>query len=189
MGIRISGGALRGRVLKSPKGEAVRPTAARVREALFSVLGQGLHGMAVLDLFAGVGTLGIEAASRGASDVIFVERDRRTSGLLQANAELLDGLASTEILTMDVGRALSLLARRADPFDLVFLDPPYRRGLSASCLNELATRAATLIAEHGRIVAETDVEDELPAPLPGLTLLQRRTYRQTALTLYAREAR
>ena len=189
MSIRITGGVLRGRLLRSPRGEAVRPTSSLVREALFSILGQRLEGLAVLDLFAGAGTLGIEAVSRGAGRVVFVDRDRRTAALLGVNAALLDGLAEVEILAMDVGRALLLLGRRGDPFDLVFLDPPYRREAAAACLDQLAASPATLVAEDVRIVAETDVDDELPATRPGLVLLRRRVYGQTALTLYAKEAR
>ncbi len=189
MGIRVTGGVLRGRALGSPKGAAVRPTAARVREALFSILGQRLDGWSVLDLFAGAGTLGVEAGSRGASPVVFVERDRRTAALLQRNVALLDGWSEAEVLVCDVRRALGLLARRGQAFDLVLLDPPYRRGAAAACLQELAGSAATLIAQDGRIVAETEVDDELPASLPGLVLLQRRVYGQTALMFYAREPR
>ena len=189
MSIRISGGELRGRLIKSPRGDGVRPTASRVREALFSVLGQRLDGLEVLDLFAGAGTLAIEAASRGASRLVCVERDRRTAALLRGNLGLLDGLCEAEVLTTDVRRALSLLARRGDRFDLVLMDPPYGRSEAAGCLDELSSSAASLIAPDGRIVAETDVDDLLPAALPGLVQQQRRVYGQTALTIYAREAR
>jgi 16S rRNA (guanine966-N2)-methyltransferase len=187
MSIRISSGSLRSRLLKSPRGVAVRPTSGRVREALFSILGQRLDGLTVLDLFAGAGTLGVEAASRGASRLVAVERDRATSKLLAQNLEILSDLAETEVLAMDTLRALPLLAHRGDRFDLVFLDPPYGKGLAARCLEELALISATLIADGGRIVAETEVHDELPSTLEGLVLVQRRVYGPTALTLYSRE--
>ena len=180
---------MRSRQLKSPRGAAVRPTSGRVREALFSILGQDLRGLSVLDLFAGAGTLGVEAASRGAERVVFVERDRGTAGLLRENAGILAGVAEVEVLTMDALRALPMLCRRGDRFDLVFLDPPYGQGLAASCLQELARIPTSLIAEEGRIVAETDVRDELPFTLEGLIQAGRRVYGQTAITLYTTEAR
>ena len=189
MGIKITGGELRSRRLRSPKGTDVRPTAARVREALFSVLGQRLDGLSVLDLFAGAGTLGIEAVSRGADRVVFVDRDRASARLLKENAELVCGLAEVEILTMDVHRALGLLARRGDRFDLVFLDPPYRTTDALRTVEELGRSPATLIAEGGRVVAETDVEDEVAPSLGELVEVQRRVYGQTAITLYAKENR
>ncbi|HCP47621.1 MAG TPA: 16S rRNA (guanine(966)-N(2))-methyltransferase RsmD, partial [Deltaproteobacteria bacterium] len=132
--LQVTGGSLRGRRLKIAPGESIRPTASRVREALFSILGQRLDGRRVLDLYAGAGTLGIEAASRGADDVVFVEVDGSHVELLRHNARLLDGVASHRILGLDVQRAIQRLRSEGGGFDLVFLDAPYGKGLSTKTL-------------------------------------------------------
>lgn len=167
----------------------MRPTASRVREALFSILGQRLGGMRALDLFAGAGTLGIEAASRGATSVVFVEHDRQVARLLGESATLLCGVATSEILVMDALAAIGLLARRGQQFDVIFLDPPYGQGLARTAIETLTADAATLLAQGGRIVAETDVREELPAEPGGVVLpAPRRLYGRTALTVFERTA-
>lgn len=122
--IRVIAGELRGRRLRVPAGSGVRPTADRVREALFDILGDTVVGARVLDLFAGSGALGIEALSRGARDASFVERDRRALAALRENLERL-GLGTRS--TVLRGDALARLSDecRGDGFDLVLADPPY----------------------------------------------------------------
>lgn len=182
MSLRVTGGALRGRRLKSPAGRDVRPTSSRVREALFSILGQQLDGLRVLDLFAGAGTLGLEAASRGAEHVVFVEQDRAHAQLIESNAEAaLDGLCGWRLLRRDARAALP--AASADgPFDLVFLDPPYQAGLAVVTLEAIAL--ARLLSDGARVVVECDHKLELPDAVGGLVLDQRRLYGTTALTLF-----
>jgi 16S rRNA (guanine966-N2)-methyltransferase len=188
MTLRLTGGVLRSRKLRPPRGDGVRPTTSKVREALFSILGQNTDGWRVLDLFAGAGTLGLEAASRGAVDVVFVERDRTVVRLLESNAELLDGLATHRILGMDALRAIDRLAGESGSFDLVLLDPPYRTDLARRALERLGA-APGLLSDGCRIVVESDAGQELPDTLGDLaTTVDRRTYGQTALTLYTRTA-
>lgn len=135
MFIRIISGRARGRRLQVPA-SGVRPTADRVREALFSALEHrlagGLEGRAALDLFAGAGGLGLEAASRGAAPVVLVERDRGVAGVLRRNVEAVGG---ARLVIADVAR---FLAGPPSPFDVVFMDPPYDRGLVAPTLRALA---------------------------------------------------
>jgi 16S rRNA (guanine966-N2)-methyltransferase len=118
--VRIVGGRWRGRLLRFPDLAGLRPTPDRVRETLFNWLGQDLSGKACLDLFAGSGALGFEAASRGAKQVVMVERDPRAFAALEANAAALGG--AVELVR---GDALEFLARDARRHDIVFLDPPY----------------------------------------------------------------
>ena len=123
--IRIIGGTARGRRLKTPTGEATRPTSDRVREALFSALEAelgSLTGLRVLDLYAGSGAIGLEAMSRGAGVVTSVESNRRTAKLVQDNATTL-GFRKLEVVVQPVARALAHHPRA--PYDVVFLDPPY----------------------------------------------------------------
>ncbi|UCV08507.1 16S rRNA (guanine(966)-N(2))-methyltransferase RsmD [Dechloromonas denitrificans] len=123
--VRIIGGAWRRRMLKFPDSEGLRPTPDRVRETLFNWLGQELDGWHCLDLFAGSGALGFEAASRGAAQVVMVEQSPKVLAALRENAEILQNPREVEIIRRD---ALQYLASSKTKFDLIFLDPPYKKG-------------------------------------------------------------
>jgi 16S rRNA (guanine966-N2)-methyltransferase len=123
--VRIVGGEFRRRVLRFPDSEGLRPTPDRVRETLFNWLGQELDGKHCLDLFAGSGALGFEAASRGAARVVMVEKTPRVLASLHENHELLHKPATVEIIR---GDALQYLVSTKAKFDLIFLDPPYNKG-------------------------------------------------------------
>lgn len=122
--MRVVAGTHRGRVLKAPKGEQTRPTSDRVREALFSILGESVEAAAVLDLFAGSGALGIEALSRGAASAAFVDNAHAAVSVIADNLEAL-GLEG-EVIRMPALRALACTPVAARQYDLVFIDPPYR---------------------------------------------------------------
>jgi 16S rRNA (guanine966-N2)-methyltransferase len=132
--VRIIGGQYRRRLLDFPGSAGLRPTPDRVRETLFNWLGQDLPGWACLDLFAGSGALGYEAASRGAVRVVMIERDRAALDALEKNRAVL-GAGQVEILRAD---ALAWLANSRETFDLVFVDPPFDSGLAGAVLDELA---------------------------------------------------
>jgi len=134
--VRIVGGALRGRQITVAQGADLRPTPDRVRETLFNWLGQRLDGAHCLDLYAGSGALGFEAASRGAARVVMVENDRRALAALRRARESL-GAGAAEIVA---GDAQEYLARPGERFDLVFLDPPFRQNADATLLGRLAPR-------------------------------------------------
>lgn len=123
--MRIIGGQWRRRVLGFPDAEGLRPTPDRVRETLFNWLGQDLDGLACLDLFAGSGALGFEAASRGAAKVVMVERAPKVLAALAANVQMLGAGAKVEIVRADAVKFAGSAGRR---FDVLFLDPPYRQG-------------------------------------------------------------
>ncbi len=148
MTLRVIGGELRGRRLRSPSGKSTRPTSARVREAWFSAIADVLPGAAVLDLFAGSGALGIEALSRGAVLVRFVESDRGALNFLWANLKTLDLEAQAQVIRSDVFRALP----RSLAFDLALADPPYGVGLARRLVEVWLERpfAGILCVEHGR---------------------------------------
>ena len=128
--MRIIAGALKGRVLAPVQGRT-RPTAARVREAIFNILGAAVAEARVLDLFAGTGALGIEALSRGAAAAVFVEDHPGALKGLRRNLETLGLLERSQVLPLPVAAALRKLAARGEPFGLVFLDPPYGGGVAA----------------------------------------------------------
>ena len=123
--VRIIGGDYRRRVLKFPDSEGLRPTPDRVRETLFNWLGQELDGLHCLDLFAGSGALGFEAASRGAARVVMIEQAPKVLAALRENHEMLDKPGTMEIIRAD---ALQYLVSTQAKFDLIFLDPPYKKG-------------------------------------------------------------
>jgi 16S rRNA (guanine966-N2)-methyltransferase len=173
--VRVVAGEFRGRRLAAPRGSRTRPTADRVREALFSMLGD-VSGARVLDLYAGSGALGIEALSRGAKGAVFVERDTRAAAVIERNLASL-GL-SERVVRQD---ALGFLARAEGTFDLVFCDPPYD---SASRLaGPLAERLPALTPDGARIVTESDKRTPLELPFP---LLTERTYGDTRIAIHAR---
>ena len=154
--IRIIGGEHRGRRLVVPDRPGLRPTPDRVRETLFNWLGQRLDGLACLDLFAGSGALGFEAASRGAARVVMVESDRPAFEALQRHRELL-GARQVELVP---GDALAYLAASRESFDVVFLDPPFRQNALAPALERLAPR----MAAGGRVYLEASAPLEATEP-------------------------
>lgn len=161
--MRIIAGAWRGRPLDAPPGEATRPTADRVRETLFSMLVSRLGSfdqLAVADLFAGSGALGLEALSRGAARATFVERDSAAVAAIRRNAERLGAAERVQILG---GSALAL--PRSAPFDLIFADPPYSAGSGSAAVAAIA--AADWLAPGGWISIETGRGDDI-APGPYL---------------------
>jgi 16S rRNA (guanine966-N2)-methyltransferase len=173
--VRVVAGRYGGRRLSAPRGTRTRPTADRVREALFSMLGD-VDGARVLDLYAGSGALGIEALSRGAGSAVFVERDPRAAAAIERNLAAV-GVEAT-VARQD---ALRFLGRAEGQFDLVFCDPPYD---SASRLaGPLAERLPALTSEHARIVTESDKRNPLELPFP---LLTERTYGDTRIAIHAR---
>jgi 16S rRNA (guanine966-N2)-methyltransferase len=173
--VRIVAGRYKGRRLRMPRGAPTRPTADRVREALFSMLGD-VSGARVLDLYAGSGALGIEALSRGADSAVFVERDPRAAAAIRANIDAVG--ANGEVRRQDV---LGFLASDHRPFDLVFCDPPYDSGPRIA--GQLAERLPALLAEGARTVTESDKRRPLELPFP---LLTERTYGDTRIAIHGR---
>jgi 16S rRNA (guanine966-N2)-methyltransferase len=154
--VRIIGGEFRGRRLGVIARPDLRPTPDRVRETLFNWLGQRLDGLTCLDLFAGSGALGFEAASRGAARVVMVENDRQAFGAL---GEYKDLLRATQV-ELVFGDALDYLRRSKEAFDVVFLDPPFRQNALASALGELPGR----LPAGGRVYVEAPAPLEVQAP-------------------------
>lgn len=158
--MRIVGGSARGRVLKAPKGSDVtRPTADRVRETLFNVLGQRCDELTVLDLYAGTGALGLEAISRGATAAVLVDSGREAVALCRENAKALGFDAQVEVIAAPAQKALEQLTREARRFQLVFSDPPYAARAGSDTLRALEP----LVSEGGVAVIEHDEGEVLPA--------------------------
>jgi len=182
--MRIIAGTWRGRKLVTVPGVGTRPTADRVREAVFSRLASrySLAGIGVLDLFAGTGALGIEALSRGAADLVSVERNRRAARVLLENLRACDAAGKAEVVVEDALRALDVLARRGRRFHGVFIDPPYGGGLLASTIEAL-DRLDVLIG-GGWVSAESSRDEELPQRIGRLVAVRSDVYGDTRVTLY-----
>jgi len=178
--LRIIGGEARGRRLKAPRGAGTRPTADRVRETIFNILGQRLAGERVLDLYAGSGALALEALSRGAASAVLVERDREAARICEENAEALGYRGRVQVVRAD---ALQALRQIGGAFDLIFIDPPYAEGPAAS-LEILG--ACALVAPGGRVVAEHGKRDELAQIYGALACTDRRRFGDTAVSFYER---
>jgi 16S rRNA (guanine966-N2)-methyltransferase len=179
--MRVIAGRLGGRRLTAPRGLATRPTSDRVREALFSALGP-IAGARVLDLFAGTGALGIEAISRGAAAAVFVENARPALAALRDNLRALDLLALARVVALPAERAVSAVTEGAQPFDLIFADPPYAAVAAVPPILD-ALAAAGAIAEGARFVLEHAARDPAP-PIAGLAPRPSRLYGDTAVTIY-----
>lgn len=173
--MRIITGIAKGRQLKTPKGMNTRPTSDRVKESLFSILGDEVTGVRVLDIFAGTGGLGLEALSRGAESAVFV--DKSTADIVEDNVQHCRLADRAEVVKGDVFTVLQRLEARGRQFDLVFCDPPYHLGLWERAMTVLAE--GKLLAKGALLVVECGGdENELP-DLPQLRLLRNQRYGAT----------
>ena len=187
-----------GLVLRAPKGDRVRPTQDRVREAVFSMLGAKVPGARTLDLFAGTGALGLEAASRGAASVAWVEQDKRVVEVLRQNAALLEKSACVaEVVCDEAARFLKRIAgdvesrkseveNRLPQFDLVFADPPYEWVARAGWQKTMDALAAGVLAEGGLFIAEQSA-DQPAWSGEGWDLLRDKAYGGTRVCMYRKK--
>lgn len=177
--MRIVAGAFRGRTLATPRGQSIRPTTDRTREAVFNVLAHRfprLEGARVLDLFAGTGALGLEALSRGASYALFIEESAEGRGLIRSNVEAFGLMGRTKIFRRDA-TALGDAGTMA-PFNLVFADPPYGKGLGERALR--SARAGGWLAPEALCVIEEAAGASFD-PGSGFVLLDERSYGDTTI--------
>jgi 16S rRNA (guanine966-N2)-methyltransferase len=171
--MRVVAGSFKGRRLQAPRGARTRPTSDRVREAVFSLLGD-VGGARALDLYAGSGALGIEALSRGAASVTFVERDVRAAAALRRNLETVG--AEAEVRRQD---AIRFLASASGTYDLVFVDPPYDSAVRVA--GPLSERLPAVLTQEARIVTESDKRTPLELTLP---LELERVYGDTRVAIH-----
>lgn len=183
--MRVIAGRLGGRRLVAPQGALTRPTADRVREALFSMLGD-LEGARVLDLYAGTGALGIEALSRGAAHALFVEQSRNAFLALQENLRALELVGVTLALKQSVERSFVYVARHA-PFDVVFADPPYALLQQAAFVVGSLLCQEGVLAPSGRLVLEHAGRDR-PPEIQRMKITLTRSYGEAALSFYELES-
>lgn len=181
--MRITGGRSKGRLLSTLKGLDIRPSSDKIRETIFNIIGQDTSGRKVLDLFAGTGSLGIEALSRGAISTLFIDNSQRSIKLIKKNLMLAGYESSGYTLKKDLDKGLPLKHPLLNnKIDLVFIDPPYRKGHIPSILEQLSN--CDLLSAHSVVVAESSKNDKIPEDLGKLKLFDTRVYGETKLEIY-----
>ncbi|MCI1982427.1 MAG: 16S rRNA (guanine(966)-N(2))-methyltransferase RsmD [Oscillospiraceae bacterium] len=178
--MRVITGTARGKQLETREGRAVRPTPERVKEALFSIIQFHIEGRRVLDLFAGSGQLGIEALSRGAREAVFVDSSRESASVIRKN---LDSCGFASRAKVKISDFEAYLARENLPFDLAFLDPPYRTGLLQRALPQAAAR----MNPGGTIICENPSDEEMPETAGGFQRIRSYRYGKIILSVYRKE--
>jgi 16S rRNA (guanine(966)-N(2))-methyltransferase RsmD len=162
-----------------------RPTTDRVKENLFNIIAPYIDDSTVLDLFAGTGSLGIEALSRGAAAAVFSDKNMKSTDIIKMNLEHAKFLDRAEVFLGDAQLILKKLSHMDKKFDIIFLDPPYKKEIVPGILQDLQIN--NLLADKVLIVVETDIKDELPEETGTLTISKIQKYGSTKLTFYKRQ--
>ncbi|MCM3706171.1 MULTISPECIES: 16S rRNA (guanine(966)-N(2))-methyltransferase RsmD [Cytobacillus] len=182
--MRVVSGTRKGKLLKAVPGSSTRPTTDKVKEAIFNIIGPYFNGGQGLDLFAGSGGLGIEALSRGADKVIFVDRDGKAIQTIHENIRNCDFEEKAEIYRNDADRALKAILKRDLTFDYIFLDPPYRKQQLHNLLKVIDEN--NLLSDHGTILCEHGSDVELPENVGGLVQKKHENYGVISISIYSR---
>src|SRR3989338_5736841 len=182
--MRIIGGELKSRKLQFPKSKLTRPMTDRSKETVFNIIGGLVIGKHVLDLYAGSGSLGLEALSRGALDATFVDRAAWSVPVIQKNLEELELTERARILKQDVIRAIEKLEKQGQLFGLVFVDPPFNQGLVKKTLLKLDQSA--ILTPFAQIIVGHSKQEELPSSLQELRLTRTKRVGQACLSFYFR---
>ncbi len=189
--MRIISGIAKGRRLFTPPphDKSIRPTSDKAREAIFSILGKSVQGATVLDLFAGTGAMGLEAFSRNAGFVVFIDKNRLALDLIKKNIGLClsgySGNCGLRVIQHDLTAGLPpmhFIPKAAMGFDLIFADPPYSKNIAQFILNAISE--ITLLAENGILIVEERFNISLPKTAVQLNLIDKRVYGETGFWLY-----
>lgn len=185
--MRIISGIYRGMTIFMPKGEVIRPTQDRVREALFNILRDTVIDATVLDLYAGSGAFGIEAISRGAKKAIFIDNDRRCITTIKKNLQKVKCEQEADVMQAYAFHGLKMLNQRGEKFEIVFMDPPYHKGIAKNCLLKLDEY--DILSPNSYIIIEHHKKDTLPKSTERLMLLRQERYGDTILSFYKETGR
>lgn len=177
--MRVISGSARGRKLKAPEGLTTRPTTDRIKESLFNIIAADLYECRFLDLFSGSGSMGIEAISRGAKKAVFVDNNRNSVAVINENIKATRFEERAEVMNCDVSNAIARLGSLGEKFDIIFMDPPYNKGLVESALTYIVKE--NILADDGYIIAEQSQEDKIPE-VQGLEVFRIKDYKITKMT-------
>lgn len=181
--MRVIAGDFKGRRLDPIEGMDIRPTSDKVKESLFNILGNSVIDSVFLDLFGGTGAIGIEALSRGAKHVVFIDSSAKSIKVLKGNLDKLNIKDKAEVYNTDYSTAISKLYKYGRQFDIVFIDPPYRVGIAESALKEIDKNP--ILAQSGIIVVEHDTKDDMPEKAGKLFKYRIKHYGSTSLSFYS----
>lgn len=180
--LRVISGTAKGHKLKTIKGTTTRPTTDRVKESLFNIISGFVWGADVLDVYAGTGNLGIEALSRGAGSAVFIDKSQECSLVIKDNLTHTKLSDRASVIMGDVFSTLNKISKNNKKFDIIFLDPPYNKNLVGETLKCIAE--SDIIKPEGVIVAEHDIDDEVPEELDGLLRYRQQKYGDTVISFY-----
>jgi 16S rRNA (guanine966-N2)-methyltransferase len=178
--LRVISGSCKGRKLKTVKGVTTRPTADRMREALFNIMASKIPGAVILDLFAGTGALGIEALSRGAKYSVFIEKDKNALSTINENILLCQMSDKAKTIQWDIVKNLACIESTTLLFDIVFMDPPYKKNVIKKTIDNL--RKTNSLKKNTDIIVEHASEKELQCEASGYEIVDQRTYGRTAFS-------
>ncbi len=182
--LRVISGSAKGLKLQTLEGMGTRPTTDRVKENLFNILSPYIENSKVLDLFAGSGSLGIEALSRGAESAVFSDQNETCIQIIKNNLEHTKLYPKSEVFLGDAELILKKLSQHNKKFDIIFLDPPYKKNVIPLILQYLEEH--NILEEKFIIIAETDIQDELPDNIGCMIVSKKQIYGKTKLTFYKR---
>lgn len=177
--MRIIGGNFKGRKLIALSGDDIRPTSDRVREAVFNILEPWIRGARVLDLYAGTGALGLESLSRGAKDAVFIDAALSSCEIIKKNIALCKMAEETTLIHHDIISSFPQ-SLRTDPFDLIFMDPPYGKGYVETTLEK--SDFIDLLAPKGIVIVEQSFKESLAEPINGLDIYRQKKYSKTRIS-------
>jgi 16S rRNA (guanine(966)-N(2))-methyltransferase RsmD len=183
--MRIIAGTLKGRKLSAPSGLGLRPTSDKVKESLFNILSGQIEGAAFLDLYAGTGSVGMDALSRGAQNVVFVENNMRHLQYLKKNLSSCSFEGKAEIFAVAASDFLKKVRRSTRLFDIIFIDPPYESGEVEKILPML--QEGDMMTDQGMVIIEHFHKKALPEKSGNLFLLKKYKYGETVLSFYAKK--
>ena len=181
--MRVITGIYKGRKLWSTEGMDIRPTSDMVKESLFNILGVEVQESDFLDLFGGTGGVGIEAISRGAKHVVFIDNSIKSINVLRKNLQALNIKDSIEVFNTDYRTAINKLYTNGRLFDIVFVDPPYNTGIAQNVLEQISENI--ILKDNGIIVVEHDLKDPMPDKVGCLNKYRDKQYGSTMLSFYS----
>lgn len=180
--MRITSGELKNRKIKSREGRETRPTLERIKEAIYSIIGEKIIGSRFLDLYSGTGNMAFEGLSRGARRAVMIEQDKEALRIIIGNVNSLGLEGRCRAYRNDVFRAVEILGRKNEKFDIIFIDPPYKENISARTIEKIYENR--LLEEDGIIISEHSVYEKMEDKIEGFVKYDERNYNKKIVSFY-----
>lgn len=180
--MRVITGIAKGRKLFTPKNNRVRPTTDRIKESIFNIISDRIDDCFFMDCFSGTGSMGIEAASRGAHEIYLIDNHKESLQVINKNIKITGFNENMHVLPMDIFRGLEYLKDKKIKFDIIFMDPPYNLNIITQCIEEISNK--DLLNDNGIIIAEHDKNYLLNEQIGNIRVIDARNYGNSSITLY-----